>query len=208
MPNWHRSTSVFETLCRPVRRKKVGARIDELSRFGHHVWEPLSTCTSSTPVWKARKIVDFLTCFWPHPCVWINFLQFFVLCCVRSLKYFGLCRLKMEPWGHRFSHGFGPILVVLRVGEGVNAAPRGVLCWLYRLRMEWKMVVVHEKLMSFVKNAWLDKKDVFFWKIDDLHEKYRFWMNVGRREAANLGTCTLWKINEFLMKMYDFCIFL
>ena len=35
---------VFGTLCRLVRRKKVSARIDDLSRFGHRVWGPLSTC--------------------------------------------------------------------------------------------------------------------------------------------------------------------
>ena len=43
------------------------------------------------------------------------------------------------------------------------------------------------------------KNDVFFWKIDDLHEKYRFWMNVGRREAANLGTCLLVIITTWII---------
>ena len=58
----------------------------------------------------------------------------------------------------------------------------------------------NEKWSLFMKNQVSSKmfhsiwSDVFFWKTDDFHEKHRFWMNVGRREAANLGTCTLWKI--------------
>ena len=54
-----------------------------------------------------------------------HLLEFFF---ARSLWYFGLGDLKMDPWMHRSSHGFGLILTVLGVGEGVNAAPRGVLC--------------------------------------------------------------------------------
>ena len=34
---------VFGTFCRPGRREKEIVRIDDLSRFGHRVWQPLST---------------------------------------------------------------------------------------------------------------------------------------------------------------------
>ena len=32
---------VFGTFCRPGRREKEIVRIDDLSRFGHRVWQPL-----------------------------------------------------------------------------------------------------------------------------------------------------------------------
>ena len=57
-----------------------------------------------------------------------NFSHLLEFLFARISRYFGLRGLKMEPWMQRYSHGFGAIPKYLWVGEGVNAAPRDVLC--------------------------------------------------------------------------------
>ena len=52
-----------------------------------------------------------------------NFAHPLDLCCARSYWYFGLWCLKMEPWGHRYSHGFGSILMVIGVRRESASVP-------------------------------------------------------------------------------------
>ena len=105
---------VFGNLCRPVRRKK---RVQESTIFRDLGIVFGNLCRPVRREKAMRKLIQMrhfshLFDFWSDP----------------FKSNLGLGRLKMEPWMHRYPHGFGWILVLIGVREGVNAAPRGVLC--------------------------------------------------------------------------------